>query len=536
VFQLDVQGKERPVPGSFFLVDKSLVRFIPASFIRGSVYHLRAFGPTTGKSIGDFRFQAIPEVAINPSFATEGLRIELNWPELKDLMPSGDSQVVQLDWVELRISASGARLLSFPLTAKLPPFGSSDGVGFQAQPFRFSMMVPTGICPPDGEQIIISLHARIIDIPQPLEVARTTLTTNFGSAIQDSALKDAPAGTDPDDSRQPPMIPPSASTPAYVPTENRYPTDDVGRSPGGSASTPAFIPREEPIVLDPVVPIADPGPRATVQKAGTIKVGEGNSNDYMSWPKGISWAQDGSLWVADSQNRRVLHFTEKGRLIKAFGKKGKGIGMLGLPMDLVIEKNQVFVSDTSAHCIHVFSVDGQPIRDIGTWGTRTGQIDLPHGMFAGNDQVVVADRGNCRIVRFGLEGTGRGGFGSKGELPGFLNYPICVQANRGEVLVLEEGGRLQRFSPDGKFLGRFPILLKEPGAFEVDPWGYIWIADSEANQVVRLDASGTHLLTLESGGTAKPWIPTSIAVRDDGLIAIGDGQSKTIRLFHLVKP
>ncbi|NLI75636.1 MAG: hypothetical protein GX442_04235 [Candidatus Riflebacteria bacterium] len=526
VFHLDAAGRERPVPGTVLAAGPGLARFLATSLVRGAVFHVRALHPATRQPLASFRFQTLPEILVKTRISPEGLGIDLSWSENKDLLPSAEGQVVQLDGVEIIVHGPSGRLAAFPVTAGLPPFGNQDGVSFQGQPFRLSLLIPPGRIQGKENPVAVSLQARITQIPQPLEVLRVTLASPDGPAAPIATVPPGPAtGTDP--------LADVAAVDAATPTT--APATPVPATPPALVAPPP-APPPEPIVLKPVVPIADPGPRATLQKVGSFRVAEGSATDYMAWPKGLTWAPDGSLWVTDSQNRRILQFTEEGRLMQAFGKKGKGPGQLGLPIDLAIAGQQVFVSDTAAHTVAVFSVDGTPLRTIGTWGTRPGQTDLPHGLCVASGQLILADRGNCRIMRFGLDGTYRGGFGTRGELPGSLRNPIAVEATAAELFVIEDRGRLQRFSYDGKYLGQVGAGAKEPAGLEIDPWGYLWIPDPGANRVMRIDARGTSLLALESAETAKPWIPTAVAVRSDGLVAIGDGEGKLIRLFRLTAP
>lgn len=531
VFHLDAAGRERPVTGTVLAAGPRLARFLATSLVRGAVFHVRALHPATRQTLATFRFQTLPEILMKTRMAPEGLRIDLSWPENKDLLPSAEGQAIQLDAVEVVVQGPAGRLAGFPVTAGLPPYGTQDGISFQGQPFRFSLLIPADRVQGKENAVAVSLQARLTQIPQPLEVLRVSLNPPAGPAAPTAALPPGSA------TATAPLAHPTAvdsAPPASAPAAPVMATPPALIAPQPVTTPPPSPP--EPIVLKPVVPIADPGPRAILQKVGSFRVAEGTATDYMAWPKGLAWASDGSLWVADSQNRRILQFTEDGRLMKAFGKKGKGPGQLGLPIDLAVSGKQVFVSDTSAHTVAVFSPDGTPLRNIGTWGTRPGQTDLPHGLCVASGQLILADRGNSRIMRFGLDGTYRGGFGTKGELPGSLRNPIAVQGTAAELFVLEDRGRLQRFSYDGKYLGQVGTGAKEPTGLEIDPWGYLWIADPGANRVMRIDARGTSLLALESAETAKPWIPTAVAVRPDGLVAIGDGEGKLIRLYRLTTP
>ncbi|MBF0499398.1 MAG: hypothetical protein HQM09_04660 [Candidatus Riflebacteria bacterium] len=299
-------------------------------------------------------------------------------------------------------------------------------------------------------------------------------------------------------------------------------------------TVPETVP--ETVVQKPVTPIANPGPAVTVVPELDFTVTEGATSAVISWPRGCLWGPDGSLWVVDSQNRRVMRFNDEGRLMHAFGKKGKGPGMLGLPIDIAISADGIFISDTATHTIHLFDMRGTYLKSIGSWGTKPGQIDLPHGLDIAEDQLWVAERGNAQIMRFGLDGVYKGSFGKRGELPGYFENPVAVHVHNGTVWVLEPGqGRLQRFSKEGKYQGGFIAGTKDACDMTIDPWGYPWVADSEGRRVIRYDQNGKLLLTIESPIGGRPWSPTSLSIRADGLLAIGDGNNRSIRIFRINK-
>jgi len=251
----------------------------------------------------------------------------------------------------------------------------------------------------------------------------------------------------------------------------------------------------------------------------------------------VTWGPDGALWVVDSQNRRILKFNDLGKLMLGFGKQGKGMGMLALPIDLAFGANEILVSDSAAHAIHVFDNQGTPLRSIGTWGARAGQIDLPHGIDFADGQLWLAERGNCQIMRFSLDGVFLSGFGRRDNAPGGFENPICIRVFNGIIWVMEpKKGRIQRFSREGKYLGGFIAGTIDAVGLDIDPWGCPWVADGEGHRVLRYDPNGKLLVNIESPIGPKPWNPTSVSVRNDGLVAVGDAGNRTIRLFRLKKP
>jgi|GEM_PF-1900913 len=554
LYCFDAAGKLLAVDGRWFSLGKNGVQFIPTRLISGAVYQVKVFAPEGFVPLQDFRFEVFPEVFLTLSSVPEGFAAELRWKANPDLMPLPEAQVTRLCAAELVVYSGTVELMRLALNSDLPSFGSYDGLRYRGEPYHFTLTIPKEKITDSTSPLSIALNARFSGTEKPIQVAKTFLSSTVSSSFVPVVVSQPPspatdtsivasktleASETESDISQQPAIDEIPATVATAATELHKPVESPKTTPASLSVVPPIVEPvvvHQPIIL-PVVPITDPGPNALISPKTKFIVGEGGQNDYIAWPKGIYWAPDGALWVSESQNRRILRFTDEGKLISAFGKKGKGPGMLGLPIDLAMSGSNLFIADTAAHCIHMFNTSGHHIRDIGSWGVKTGQVDLPHGIEITNDQLWVSDRGNCRILRFSFDGSYRGGFGKKGELPGYLSNPVSVRVRDNRVCILEgDSGRVQWFSADGKPLGNFGSGAKDATALHVDPWGYIWVADGEGHRILRFDASGKSLKTMESPIGGKPWIPTSISVRSDGLIAIGDGESRSIHLFQLSKP
>lgn len=555
VFMLDAKGAEKTAQGQYFPAGSQGVRFIPAGLINGAVYHVRAIDPATRLKLADFTFSTFPEVRLTMARGTEGdVRLEISWPPLPDLMPSGEGQVIRLDMTELSVRSPDSEILTFAMKSEMPPFGNVNGIEYRAQPWRFSMTIPLEKLTDASGQLEATLRVILAGAEKPVDVVKSKLsfsgptqTAVFGAPIQPVSPALPPVASSPA-FEQPiaslsaadvatPAAPvaqtASETTAASSPIEAPAPVPAITASPAAGAWQPAA----DTFSLSSIVPCEDPGATATLAILRKFAVGEGGPNDAFSWPKGLTWASDGTLWVVDSQNRRLLRFLDDGRLVTALGKKGRGQGMLGLPIDIDVATAGIVVSDTSAHTVHHFDADGNFIRAIGEWGTKSGQLDLPHGVSIDGDQVWVTDRGNTKILRFGLDGSYRGGFGKKGELDGYITEPVSIRISNDILWVLEgKNGRIQRFSREGKSLGSFSTGAKDPVALEIDPWGYAWIADGEGHRIMRFDRSGRLLLSIQPPAGGRQWIPTSVAVRADGVIAVGDGEDRSIHLYRIRKP
>jgi hypothetical protein len=553
VYCLNQEGREEPVEGRYFPLGTDGLRFVPARLVPGAVYHVVAQDPETNRRLDRFTVSSLPEIAVSMSKIGAEWRIELDWKSRDTLMPSADSQVIRLESGALVLKSRQTESFRLAFSPDLAPSGTLDGVTYNSRPFHFELRIPETAFPFLKEEFSAHLLLPMIGREQPVEIARATwkgstvvITEPVGSnPLENLASPGLPLPTevassatfantvaDPGVVTTPPLV--SASAAVVIPASE---TAVVAAAPTTPpvATAGETINRRSLVSWRSVGSTGDPGLKARVVYERKILVTEGATTDLMSWPKGLAWSADGSLWVTDSQNRRVLNFSEEGDLIIAFGRRGRRFGFLGLPIDLALSGDKVLVSDTANHCVHVFDQNGNSLRDIGVWGSKAGQLDLPYGIDMIGDELVIADRGNCRIERFSLDGKHLGGFGRKGELPGYIKDPIALKVHNEQIWIFEgELSRLQRFSKEGKILGSFIEKgLKSPSALDIDPWGYPWIADDDGHRVYRLDQTGKVLNVLDTPPTEKPWKPTAIAVRADGLVAVADGEARAVHLFRI---
>lgn len=168
----------------------------------------------------------------------------------------------------------------------------------------------------------------------------------------------------------------------------------------------------------------------------------GTASDQFDRPTDVAFGADGDFYVSDGYgNSRVLKFSRDGKLLREWGKKGKGEGEFSLPHAIVVDaKGRVIVGDRENNRVQVFDAEGKFLEQ---WK----ESGAPYGLFLTSDRVFVAD-GVANWVRV-LDHTGKsiGRWGEKGTGPGQFQLPhmICVDS-QGSVYVTEiNGKRVQKF-------------------------------------------------------------------------------------------
>ncbi|WP_119067011.1 flippase activity-associated protein Agl23 [Aggregatilinea lenta] len=130
-------------------------------------------------------------------------------------------------------------------------------------------------------------------------------------------------------------------------------------------------------------------------------------------PWGVALGPDGNVYVADTWNHRVQIFTPDGELLRQWGHQGvlpddTSPDAFWGPRDIVVGADgTVYVADTGNKRVRVYTSEGEFVRDIGGSGTELGQMDEPVGLALNpvDGDLYVAESWNQRIQVFAPDGT-----------------------------------------------------------------------------------------------------------------------------------
>jgi sugar lactone lactonase YvrE len=195
---------------------------------------------------------------------------------------------------------------------------------------------------------------------------------------------------------------------------------------------------------------------------GTTESGGGAGGTFNE-PWGITIGPDGNIFIADTWNHRIQKFTPDGVFLTSWGKFGQRETPDAFwgPRDVAVDEHgHVYVSDTGNKRIVVFDINGQFLTEFGDIGLGDGQFDEPSGLaldVEGN--LYVADTWNQRIQVFSPDANGIAqDFLVKWDLEGWYgqsldNKPYLTIGSDGNVYVSDpELSRILVFSPIGEVI------------------------------------------------------------------------------------
>lgn len=278
------------------------------------------------------------------------------------------------------------------------------------------------------------------------------------------------------------------------------------------------------------------------------------TNAGLASPRGLAFAPDGSVYVADTGNARIIHLSSAGEVLSAWGTRtpdgqappapSSFLEPWGIAVDA---RGNVYVADTWNHRVQKFDpagkfllewnsadrVDGNPVP---MWG--------PRGIAISQDgRVYVTDTGNKRVLVFDQAGSFVFQFDTSGE--GFLDEPVGIALGPdGRVYIADTWNRrVAVFSGDGNFQTSWPVEGWSSGSLDNKPYiavgaeNRVYITDPEAFRVIVFTSDGEPLAAFGQYGTGSDGfgLPVGISVAPDGLVWIVDSLNNQLASFDVWK-
>ena len=305
---------------------------------------------------------------------------------------------------------------------------------------------------------------------------------------------------------------------------------------------------------EPEEPQVDPYEGGLIDLEPEVAISIGGEQTF-SAPRDIATAPDGSLFVADSRNNRIVHLDAQGLFLNAWGGYGNVLdgevpgGLFNEPWGVAVGPDGlVYVADTWNHRIQVFTPEGEFLRMWSTFDV-VGAVDGfwgPRGIAVDKDnRVFVTDTGKQRVVIFDSQGNYLTQFGSLGLDTGNLDEPVGIDiADDGRVYIADTWNyRVQVFAPDASGLQYQSVNMWDVDAWSsdtldnkpflaLDDVGNVYLTDPDRGRVIVFDGEGQFLRIW--GGFDNTYtmnVISGVTIGEDGSVWVSDALSNTLLKF-----
>ena len=280
--------------------------------------------------------------------------------------------------------------------------------------------------------------------------------------------------------------------------------------------------------------------------------GFGTKPGQLAFPRALASDPAGDTYVADTANDRIQVFDPNGNLLHTIGISGRGPGQLTAPKGLAIDPTgRLLAADTDGNRIELFAPRSYAFA--GQWTVAPGRLPGLNGPTGvGVDpagSVFIGDRANERIVRLWGDGTPLDEIGGPGAVGGATlagNAAIAVSPVTLNRYVADGGhNRILVYNPAGQLIARWgagggsgaagegPGDFERPQAVAVDRAGFIYVADTGNDRIVKLDPAGNVVAEWGAPGTAEGHFqsPTGIGIDGAGTVYVLDSANNRIQVF-----
>ena len=272
----------------------------------------------------------------------------------------------------------------------------------------------------------------------------------------------------------------------------------IGAADGGASNTRGEFSQPGDLFVDPAgnVWVADSVNNRIQQfdSHGTFVAAitsAGAASGGLNEPWSVAVDSEGFVYVADTWNHRIQKFSPDLKFVAAWGQPGAGdkIGPLDFfgPRDIAVAPDgTLWITDTGNNRLLHFSQDGEPLDRLGA--TAGGSVSYSEPVSVAFDSaggLLVADAWSGRLLSFSSGIVAAGSISVPWTSHGVQEKPYVTVLKDGRILVsLPEKGRLLLYDRSGRELGSWqPLPTSRPIGVAALPDGGFAFSDGALNQV-----------------------------------------------------
>ena len=268
--------------------------------------------------------------------------------------------------------------------------------------------------------------------------------------------------------------------------------------------------------------------------------------DALFMPTAVTVGADGTVFVVDGVNDRIVQFNPDGTLHATISTVGDE--RLNRPVGAKADAaGRLWIADTGNRRVVVRSADGglERIIVIPADATEAPPDITDAALSPDGGTLWLADNDHHRLLRHDIDAGATEVIGKSGESLGEFRYPfmLCVTP-AGDVCVTDVlNGRVQIFNAAGAPVGSVATYgvslgqLYRPKGVALDAEGNIWVADGSLDVIQVFTPVGQLLGVLGSadGETFRPEGPMGLAFDADGCLYVVELRANRVRKLRITK-
>lgn len=232
-------------------------------------------------------------------------------------------------------------------------------------------------------------------------------------------------------------------------------------------------------------------------------------------------------YVADTENNRLLSFTEKGEFLASFdaGKR------LRSPYDMVREAGGVlWVVEKGRNSLTRIDLKSRKLESKSlSWD---GVDVIPHRLAEYGGNFYILDKKSGRVLEYSKDLVQKRAYGAGDGFRGFADFKIRKDGIWGLELLT---GTIFHLGHDGKILRtiRPKQAMSFPYALEIGPAGLVYVVDRHAGTVNVFDQSGTFKYRFLGAGNVRGrlYYPEEIEFDPWGRLCVVDSGNGRVEVF-----
>lgn len=265
----------------------------------------------------------------------------------------------------------------------------------------------------------------------------------------------------------------------------------------------------------------------------------GRSFGYVSRPRGVAFTPNGGVAIADTFNHRIALYDTDGTQVDqrgyvspgvGFAVPGNAVGQFEIPSAVAYSPDgSMWVSDTTNQRVVREAADGTVLAV-----TAQGAVDDPRGLAPSPSGVYVASRGSGSVIEVSVNG-------STNVLRSGLTNPVAVAVRPDGQAFVADDRRIRNVATGTTIPAPTGGLWDRPSGLAFDDAGTLYVTEQRPNtpdgaRVVRGTPNGVgydwDTLATEGDGPGQVIEPVGVVARGDGstVFVADSGNNRVLRL------